>query len=485
VPARTGAQYIERLREHSPQVWIGGQRVEDVTAYPGFRHGMRSLATLYDMQRSSTFGDEMTYPSPSTGDPVGLSFITPRSVDDLDRRRRMMYRWAQASAGMMGRTPDYINVSLMAMAEAADYFGQNRPEYAHNIRRYFEYIREEDLVLTHALTNLQRRRPSSHYNVDTVAEDSVLRVVKETDAGIVVRGCKGLATLGPISDEIAVYPIRPQERGKDAEKCAMAFALPCDTAGLKFMCRESFDYDRSHFDHPLGSRFEEMDALVFFDDVLVPWEWLFLLGDIDLCDGLTRRTSFLAHGDHQAVTRQMAKAEFLLGAASLMVETLGSEEQPHVQERLGELIMFLEVMKGCLRAAEVEATPDSWGTTTPAYTPLAVARSMYARSFYPRMVEIIQLLGSSSLMALPSGADFDTELGPDLDHYLATETTQALDRTKLFHLAWDISCSAFGSRQLHYERHFASDPVRNALIMYNVYDREPAKNLVRDFLAER
>ena len=107
---------------------------------------------------------------------------------------------------------------------------------------------------------------------------------------------------------------------------------------------------------------------------------------------------------------------------------------------------------------------------------------MYARVFYPRMVEIIQLLGSSSLMALPSQEDFRSELRPDLDRYLATDQADSLERARLFHLAWDICCSAFGSRQLHCERHFASDPVRNALIMNNIYDKGPAKQLVRELL---
>ena len=482
MPARSGAQYIQGLRDRSPEVWIGGEKITDVTTYGGFRNGVTSLASLYDMQLEPALQDEMTYVSPATGDRVGLSFITPNSIEDLERRRRMMYRWAVASAGMMGRSPDFLNVTVMAMAGASSYFGQNRPEFAGNIQRYYEFIREEDLVLTHSLLNPQRRRPNFRHPSELADEEVALKVVRETDAGIVVEGCRMLATLGPISDEIAVYPIRPQQQVEHAERYAMAFAIPCDTPGMKFVCRESYDYGRSKMDHPLGSRFEEMDALVFFQDVLVPWERVFLLGDVELCDGLARRTSFLAQSDHQVVTRQVAKSEFVLGLASLMVNTLGSGERPHVQERLGEITMYLELMKACLRAAEADAGPDEWGVTTPAASPLTVARNMYARTFCPRMVEVVQLLGSSSLMALPSEADFDTEIGLELEKYLATDTASALDRIKLFHLAWDLSCSAFGARQTHYERHFAGDPVTSALVMYNRYDRKPVEQMVRRFL---
>ena len=158
------------------------------------------------------------------------------------------------------------------------------------------------------------------------------------------------------------------------------------------------------------------------------------------------------------------------------------DERLAVIDKLSPREAWLTHMNHEVSHAEVDATLDGWGITTPSSLPLMTARTMYARSFYPRMVEIIQLNGSSSLMALPSEADFDTELRPDLDRYLATDTSSALDRTKLFHLAWDISCSAFGSRQTHYERHFAGDPLRSAIIMANIYDRKPAEQLVHEFL---
>ena len=252
MPARTGAQYIQGLRDRPREVWIGGENVKDVTAHPAFRNGALSIAALYDMQWDPTVFDEMTYMSPTTGERVGLSFITPRNIEDLERRRRMMYRWAQAHAGMMGRTPDFLNVSFMALAGAAEYFAQDRPEFGENIRRYYEFMREGDVTLTHTLINPQRIRTPSRYITDPLADDIALKVVKETDSGIIVRGSRVLATLGPISDEIAVYPSRSHHTTEGADKYAVSFCIPCDIPGLKFVCRESSDYGRSNFDHPLA-----------------------------------------------------------------------------------------------------------------------------------------------------------------------------------------------------------------------------------------
>tara|TARA_B100001146_G_scaffold68726_1_gene60813 strand:- start:4425 stop:5879 length:1455 start_codon:yes stop_codon:yes gene_type:complete len=480
MPARTGQEYINGLKEHPREVWIDGKRVEDVTTHPALRNGVKSVAALYDMQHDPELREEMTYASPTTGDPVGLSFMIPQTVEDLERRRNMMTRWAWASCGMMGRSPDFLNVIFAAWAGASDFFAQDRPEFKQNVSNYYEYIRENDLTLTHALLNLQRRRGASA--TDTVSEEVALTVVKETGAGVVLRGSRLLATLGPISDELAIYHAGNHRMDEEAQRQSFALSIPCDTPGLRFLCRESFDVGRSHFNHPLGSRFEEMDATIFFDDVLVPWDRVFLLGNVDMCNRIGSATQSQGHSGHQVLTRCLVKAEFILGLADLMVETLGSGTVPHVQEQVAELITQRDILKACLRASEADAAPNQWGVMSPATAPLQAGRAQFGRTMYPRMVEIIQLLGTSSLMALPSEADFDAPFAPQLNQYLATDTSNARDRTKLFHLAWDASCSSFSGRQVLYERMFGGNPLRNAMTLFNTYDKEPFRKQVRNFL---
>ncbi len=482
MPARTGAEYIDGIRQRAAEVYISGERVKDVTTHPAFAGGLQTVAGLLDMQHDPAVRDDMVYQSPSTGDPVGLSFIMPRDGDDLKRRRKMMSNWALASCGMMGRTPDFLNVAVMSMAAAADYCGQNRPEFKQNILDYYEYIRENDIVMTHTLVNLQRSRSVGQTPFDDRTEVA-LSVVKETDAGIVVRGARVLATLGPLSDEIAVYPARTRRVPAGEEgKYAFGFAIPCDTAGLKFQCRDTVDLGRSHFDHPAGSRFEEMDAIVFFDDVLVPWERVFLYNDVARCNQWGERTNRNAHTGHQVVTKNVVKCEFMLGLASMMVETLGSGDLPQTQHLVAELIENLEITKALLAASEARASTDEWGIFCPDYWPLLVARKQMI-TMYPRMAEILHLLGSSSLMALPAEADLNGPLAEDIHRYLDTDTATAEERIRLFRLAWDVSCSAFGGRQTLYERYFGGDAARNAALLYQIYDRTDARNMVDEFLS--
>ena len=477
--ARTGQQYLEGLRSQDREVWLRGERVKDVTTHPGLRNGARSIAALYDLQHDPALRDEMTYVSPTTGERVGLSFIVPRTHEELEARRVMMLHWARASGGMMGRSPDFMNVNFAAWSGAAPYFAQNRPEFAENIRRYYEHIREHDLTLTHSLINLQRSREvSGMFKLD---EETALRVVRETDAGLVVRGARVLATLGPLADEIAVYSPRLGRMAPGHSPFAINFAIPCGTRGLQFLCRESFDLERSHFDHPLGSRFEEMDCVVFFDDVLVPWERVFLFGDVELVNGTGLRTHSNVHTAHQGAVKNVAKCELLLGVALLVTQTLGNAHLPHAEERLGELMLHTELTRACMRAAEADAQLDEWGVMCPAQLPVESSRNLFMTS-YPRMVEILQLLGSSSFMIIPSEADFRGPLAPVIEQYLATDSTPARDRVKLFRLAWDIACSSFGSRQVLYERFFASDPLTRARIMNAIYPKSDVIDRVRAFL---
>jgi len=177
----------------------------------------------------------------------------------------------------------------------------------------------------------------------------------------------------------------------------------------------------------------------------------------------------------------VVKAEFMLGLASLMVQTLGSGQAPHVQQMLAEIIENLELTKACLRAAEADAKLDQWGVMCPAQFPLMVARGLFIRT-YPRMAEIMHMLGSSSLMALPTEADLRGPLAPEIERYMGTDTASAEERVRLFRLAWDTCCSAFATRQVLYERFFQGDRSRNVVLLTTLYDTEPMTAWVREFL---
>src|SRR5436309_9095999 len=381
MPARTGAEYIKGLQNQEREIWLRGERVKDVTTHPGLANGVRAIAALYDLQHGPALRDEMTYVSPTSRERVGLSFVIPRTRQELERRGAMMLRWARTTCGMMGRSPDFMNVTFAAWAAAGDYFARGRPQFGQNMRRYYDYISEHDLTLTHSLINLQRSRTVS--GVFNLEAGTALQVVRETDAGVVVHGARILATLGPLADEIAVYSPRVARHTETHSPFALNFAIPCAAPGLKFLCRESFDLGRSHFEHPLGSRFEEMDCVVFFDDVLVPWERVFLLGDVDLLNRTANVTHSSAHSAHQGAVKNLAKAEFVLGVALLMTQTLGNSQLPQVEERIGELMLYTQLTRACMRAAEADAQLDEWGVMCPDLLMVETPRNLVMTAYPP------------------------------------------------------------------------------------------------------
>ncbi|MGE8035238.1 4-hydroxyphenylacetate 3-monooxygenase, oxygenase component [Lysinibacillus sp. NPDC093692] len=480
MPAKTGEQYIERVDNAQANIWIDGKRVEGkISEHPAFKGVMKTQAELYDLQHDPDKKDYMTYVSPTTGERVGTSFIQPKTKEELVTRRKMMQEWAKYNGGMMGRSPDYINVGMMAYGSAAEMFGKQDSIYAENMANYYEYCRENDLSLTHTLIQPQVNRG---VNSAQLPDPYIAARNKEkTSEGVVIKGARLLATQGGITDEIMVFPSTLLKQSAEENPYAFAFSIPNNTPGLKFICRESFDYGKSHFDHPLGSRFEEMDTIVVFDDVVVPWNRVFALGDVNVCNQAYNESNAVVHMTHQVVSKNIAKTEFVLGILQLMAETINIGQYQHIQEKISEVIIALETMKAYVVAAEANAKVDRWGTMTPEFAPLNAARHYFPK-IYPRFTEIMQLMGASGLMAIPAEADFNSEIRPDLDKYLQSATGDAYDRVKLYRLAWDVCISSFGTRQTLYERFFFGDPVRMASTLYNGYDKQEYVDRVKEFL---
>ena len=475
--ARTGAEYIEALKENPPNLWLRGERIEDPTTHAAFRGVVRTMARLYDLQHDPAHKDVLTYPSPKTGKPVGMSFRESHDKDDLRKRAAAYKTWADATLGLMGRTPDYLNAALTAYAQASDFFAQGDPRFGENVRAYYEYVRENDLCTTHALTNPQVNRAAS-----TAKQPDPyipVGVVRETREGVIVRGARMLATL-PVADEILVFPSTLLKAEPGAERYALAFAIPTSTPGLHFVCREPLAGD-STFDYPAASRFEEMDALVIFDDVLVPWERVFILGSVELTNQAYAETGALMHMAHQVVVHKVAKTEAFLGLVSLIAEGIGADAFGHVKEKIAEIIVYLEAMRSFWTAAEAKGQKNAYGVFSPQRAALDGARNLYPR-LYPRIREIVELIGAGGMILIPSEKDLEGPLAPFMERFMQGRRLPAREKTQLFRLAWDMTLSGFGARQELYERFFFGDPVRMHQTLFEVYDREPYRERIKNFL---
>lgn len=480
MPAKTGADYINGLKKAQNNVYIHGERVDDVTAHPAFKNVIKSMADLYDLQYEKQ--DKMLYTSPTSGDKVGMTFLQPQTVEDLIARREAMTEWARTSGGMMGRSPDYLNAEVMAMGMNNSLFAEADPRFAENARNYYEYARENDISLTHTLIHPQvNRAKMQHEQKDG---NVALQLVEERKDGIIVNGIRLLATQGGITDELLVFPSTVKKAGELDDPYSLAFAIPNNTPGLKFISREAFDYGKNDWDHPLGSRFEEGDAIVSFENVFIPWERVFVCGNSSVCNRTFRETNAVVHMSHQVVAKNIVKTEFLLGVVLSMMDAIGIDQFQHVKDKGTEIMLTLETMKSHLYRAEHNAKLDRSGTMTPDFDALNAARNWYPR-IYPRMVEIIRILGASGLMGIPTQADFNhDEIGPLIHRGLQGKNLEGYERVHLFRLAWDMTMSAFGSRQAHYEYYFFGDPIKMGMTYFDDYEKDVYKNYVADFLGK-
>jgi aromatic ring hydroxylase len=339
--------------------------------------------------------------------------------------------------------------------------------------------------LTHALINpaIDRARTSAEQ------EDPFLHLgrVSETHEGIVVRGAKMLATMAPIAEEMVCFPFGAGvAEGDDAY--AVAFAIRNDAPGLKLLCREPVSVAPStRFDHPLSSRFEEMDCIVVFDDVLVPWERVFIdggPGSREVANAAGGGTGIT--GGVQTAARMLSQMEFFCGLAMKLADTINITGFLHVQEKLGEMLSYLEIARAVFYGSEAMAAEQADGTWSNA--PLGPgAFHLQTMRIYRRFVEIVQLLAAGGFFYAPTEADFlNPESRRDIDRYVRGRAgVSAEERVRLFKLAWDVTGSAFAQRMQQYVTYYSGDPIRLTAAYYVGYDREPLFDIVERALGMR
>ena len=478
--ARDGKQFLERLGRTKRALWLEGARVDDVTAHPALAGGAQTIAAVFDRQHACA--SECLIPDPETGEPVNIGHMIPRSIDDLRRRNVGLRRLAEVTVGLMGRTPDYMNVKFASFASrAGDWLGagDKNAEGTANLVRFQKRIARDDISLTHTII---------HPTIDKATDLQILgnpvplHKVADTGHGIVVRGARILATLAPFADEIAVYPAHPLPAGGDAY--ALAFSIPVETPGLIFLCRDSAAAPGAHpFDRPLSTRFDEQDAFVIFNDVEVPRDCLFLDGHVDLYNTVGT-TGLRDNMTNQTTIRALVKLEFAYGLAARMAEAIG-DSCTGTQEMLGELLDYVEVSRNAVLVSAERGYDIGNGVYFPEGRALHPMRSLLA-TWFPRVNEILMLIGSHNLLAAPSRRQLDDpDLRPLLDAYLhGANGVDAEQRAALFRLAWDFAGSTLAGRNVLYERFYLTSAARNRINHHLRYtDRDRAYSLVDEILA--
>ncbi len=478
---RTGAQFLESIREDGRQVFFDGELVKDVTTHPVFQGAAHSIARLYDVAADPVNGALMTIPSPVTGDPVLRCYQIPTSAADLAARRAMSTRWAEETFGLMGRTPDHVAGFLTGYAAKPSVFAEAGKQYAENVTRYHGYARDNHLYVSYAIVppQIDRSKPPHKQSDPTLYAG----VVAERDGGIVLKGAQQLGTGSVFSDALYISCIHPLAPGDEAY--AFAVAVPCNTPGLKIYPRRPYAAGAtSAFDYPLSSRFDETDSLIVLDDVFVPWENVFCYRNLQLCRDQWWRTPSHSYGNHQAQARYATKLRFLMGLTKRLCEITGVDPMPPVQIMLGEMAAYATIVESMLQAQETQASVDAEGVVWPSKSALYAVMALQSE-INPKLLNMARELAGGSMIMLPSTVkDFDNPaIAADLDRYVASPGFPSRLRTQVLKLVWDLIGTEFAGRHEQYEKFYGGASFLVKQNMARAYDFKAATALVDKALA--
>lgn len=439
---RTGAEF-KRSLDDGRAVWVAGKRLDKVTDDPALGAGIDMMAEMFDDQFNPEFADILTIKDEKTGDTVSRAWQIPRTYQDLLDRRKLIEYTSVKTVGTYGRPPDLAPLAALGLLAYAPTFRKsksafpaNNPSFADNIERYFEFGRRRGIIGAEVLADPQTDRSGPSGN-----SRGLLRITGVEKNGVRVSGAKSVGSLAAQGDEILFTNLtRPDF---PAEACIWA-ALPSATEGLKLVCRESVSNPgAAKFDHPLGWRGEEADQFIIFDNVFIPEDRIFNLGDPTL---LQYYGPIIRWVHWHVLTRLAVKAEIFVGTAQLVIDVLGTGKFPGVRVFMAELIEYAQALRAFVIASEVNAEMTEGGVLAPNMNFLTAGRLLSIKN-YPRIIHTIQELCGQGLVMRFTQADFnDPVVGPFLDDLLPGHNVSAQLKNRLMNFVWDLTSSSLAGR---------------------------------------
>jgi 4-hydroxyphenylacetate 3-monooxygenase len=475
---KTGAEHLKSLRD-GRAVFIDGERVEDVTAHPAFRNSVASAASLYDFQARPENLELMTFVPNGANRRINRSWQMPRSYDEMVLRRRAMQAWAGVSFGFMGRSPDHLASTLVGQRMGLEVFRRHGEARAEALAGYFDYASRNDLFLTYVIINPQADRSKDW---GEQVPELVARIVDEDSAGITIRGAKMLGTSAIMANEVLVANLQPLKPGE--EDLAFSCALPMNAKGLNVLSRKSYEAAaKSVFDNPLSSRFDENDALIYFDHVKVPWDRVFVCRDVDMCRAQFHDTAGHVYQNYQAQIRLSVKVNFLIGLARRLTESIGTLNIPSVREQLGHLAAQAGMVNAML--AGMEAAGTRWGEWYLPNRHYMYSAQVLTQELYPQLMNLLRELAGGALIMLPSSArDFaKPELRAIIDKTQRSPSMTPEHKVKFLKAAWDAIGSEFGSRHTQYEMFYAGARFVTTGHSFRTFDWDAATGMVERLMS--
>jgi 4-hydroxyphenylacetate 3-monooxygenase len=470
---RTGEQYRESLRD-GRQVWINGERVKDVPTHPAFRPIVDLRARLYDMAHEAQHRELMSYVDAASNEPCNLALKLPKTVGDWQDKRRYVDAQMREAGGVVVRIGDETIGELWSLYDGKSVLDEIDSKFSTNVEHHILKALRADPFHVSANTDPKGDRSKRPQDQDP---DMLLHVVRETDAGIVVRGAK-YETAAAYANQAFVKPTIANWGDDKLSDYAVGFIAEMGWSGMKHICRTGFAGRAPIEDYPLSNRFDEVDTLIIFDDVLVPWENVLFYRH-------TKAASFIRATLHRYsafpfVQRILFIADMLIGAALFNARQTGLDKQQAVREKLAELACYREGINAHLTAAIATAERSPAGLLMPNQSLLFTGR-VHACSRLPMMMHLARELCGGQICVTPDSAAFEH---PDTKawlekYYSVNEVWSAKDRRRLLAFARDLLNSDYAGHRLTFELFAQSPPFAHLNAVYTNFDFNPALAFVK------
>ena len=459
---RTAAEYLESIRD-GRQVWINGEKVDDVPTHPMFKPLVDIRARIYEMQHDAATRDTMTYQENGETFAVGLKL--PYTQEDWYRKREATDAVMDDVGGIVTRVGDETVGEMWSLFDGQDVLNEVDPQFSQNIRDHIDRVIRIDPFHVSANTDPKGDRSKAPQDQDP---DMLLHVVRETDQGIVVRGAK-YETAAPYANQAFTKPTIANWGDSELSDYAVGFICDLGSPGIKMICRTGFTGRAPAEDYPLANKFDEVDALVVFDNVLVPWENVLFYRH-------TKAATFIRSTVHRYsafafVQRNLRMADLMIGAALFNVRQTGLDKQPAVQEKLSQLAVYREGINAHLTAAIATAERSPGGLLMPNQSLLLTGR-VHACSNLPAMMHVARELCGGQICVTPDVASFrHPETGKWMEKfYTINDEWTAEDRRKLLAFARDLLNSDYAGHRLTFQLFAQSAPFAHLAAVYRNFD---------------
>ncbi|MCY4239354.1 MAG: hypothetical protein OXC93_13580 [Rhodospirillaceae bacterium] len=448
---KTGKEHLEGLRD-GRTVYIGGEKVDDVTTHPAFAAAAQTVAAMYDAKRAPENLDTFSYEEGGTR--YSTWYLQARSKKDLRSRMRCHKAIADMTYGMIGRSPDHVSGFVAGMATKPEVCDNDDYQFSGNLLNYYGFCKENDIYATYAVLPPQAARNPEFY-VKKNLPVPTLQVTEERDDGVILNGMKMLATSAVFCDEIWIGNLLPL--APDQVKQAVTCAIPVGTEGLTLWSRQPLSMNTSNeFDGPLAWRYDETDSMVMCKDVFVPWERLFIMDDAIKARNIYIESPSHCYGNHQSNVRYWSKLQLIVGLCSRVAHATGAIEVPAVKEVLGRMSALEATLSGMIHG-QIEAA-ESWpGGFVTFNRRIMYAALNWCTESYSGIIDQLRELSGGGVFQMPASATVmhNSDIRAQFEEYWQTPQTSALDRMKLFKVVWDMVGSEFAGRQQQYEKFYA------------------------------